>query len=58
MTGKRRVPRSQSGSVLWREVHVRVTESVRVRMFLPKEKKGMDRPSVRLRQRSAYMESG
>ena len=47
VTGKWRAPRSQSGRALWREVHVRVTESVRVRMFLPKEKKGMDRPSVR-----------
>ena len=46
MTGERRAPRSQSGRVPCREVHVRVIERVRERMFFPKEKKGIERPSV------------
>lgn len=46
VAGTRRALRSHSGRALWREVHVRVTEIVRVRTVFPKEKKGMDSPSV------------
>lgn len=46
VTGKRLVLRSQSGWAFWREVHVRVIESVRACIVLPKEKKGIDSPSV------------